>query len=122
MPIYNWSDLTELATLQVPSSVGGDGGWKGGAQSYLQDISSSAGRWNVFKEPILAPGLNLHLPGIDGDGWWASRNWRNSPMQFDATGKPAWLKLGRRGAGQSRAGGNVLSPQHQRCYRRRLLR
>ena len=96
VPIYNWSDLTELAILQVPSSLGGDGGWKGGTQTYLQEISSSGGRWNVFSEPILAGGLNLHLPGIDGDGWWASRNWRNSPMQFDATGKPAWLKLGRR--------------------------
>ena len=111
VPVYDWSDVSDLATLQVPSYVGGDGGWKGGASTYLSQISSSAGMWDIFSEPILAPGLNLHLPGIDGDGWWASRNWRNSPMRFDARGKPAWLKLGRRAPAKA-APGEMYYPRN----------
>src|SRR5262249_3151533 len=39
----------------------------------------------------------LDLPGFDGPGWWASRNWRQTVLAFDAvTGKPLWRKLGRR--------------------------
>ena len=44
------------------------------------------------------------LPGVDGDGWWASRNWRNSPMRFNNAGIPAWIKLGRRASGMAKPG------------------
>jgi hypothetical protein len=47
----------------------------------------------------------LRLPGIDGDGWWASRNWRMTPLKFDLkTGAPQWLKLGRRAPGKAKPG------------------
>ena len=49
--------------------------------------------------------------GIDGDGWWASRNWRNSPMRFDSDGKPAWLKLGRRAPAKA-APGEMYYPRN----------
>ena len=55
----------------------------------------------------LEPGAKTkpRLTGIDGDGWWASRNWRITPEKFDLkTGRPAWLKLGRRTPGHAKPG------------------
>ena len=34
--------------------------------------------WNATKE-------HPKLYGIDGDGWWASRNWRKKLARFDKT-------------------------------------
>jgi hypothetical protein len=103
VPIYDWSDLKEQTALAVPSFSGGDG-WKGGQDVTLMDFNSSCGAYDIFAEPHLANRVNLRLPGIDGDGWWASRNWRNSPMRFDTAGRPAWLKLGRRAPGKAQPG------------------
>ena len=51
------------------------------------------------------PKVKQRLTGIDGDSWWASRNWRISPEKFDLkTGEPAWLKLGRRTPGHAKPG------------------
>ena len=46
----------------------------------------------------------LKLPGIDGDGWWASRNWRTKLVRFDKqTGRPLWA-VGRRAPGRAEPG------------------
>ena len=55
---------------------------------------------------ILDPGCakSLRLPGIDGEGWWASRNWRKKIARFDkATGRCLWA-VGRRAAGVAKPG------------------
>ena len=46
----------------------------------------------------------LKLPGIDGDTWWASRNWRTKLVRFDKqTGRPLWA-IGRRAPGRAEPG------------------
>lgn len=104
VPIYDWADVKTIAWLKVPSYVSGKGAWKGGASTTLGLMNCRGGGYNLWSQPRMAPGVNLMLPGIDGDGWWASRNWRNSPMRFNDAGIPAWLKLGRRASGLAKPG------------------
>ncbi len=104
VPIYDWADVKTIVRLKVPSFVSGKGAWKGGASTELGELNTRGGGYNLWSQPRMAPGVNLMLPGIDGDGWWASRNWRNSPMRFNAAGIPAWLKLGRRASGLAKPG------------------
>ncbi len=104
VPIYDWADVKTIARLKVPSYVSGRGAWKGGASTTLSELNMRGGGYNLWSQPRMAPGVNLMLPGIDGDGWWASRNWRNSPMRFNDAGIPAWLKLGRRASGMAKPG------------------
>jgi hypothetical protein len=88
--------------LAVPDFAGGDG-WKDPRDVFLSGLDSTGDSIYAIADPV-AP-VPIKLGGIDGDGWWASRNWRQSPMKFDAaTGKPAWLKLGRRAPGKARPG------------------
>ena len=103
VPVYDWADLQDVVTLDVPDFKGGDG-WKDPVMgAYLSGLDSAGDSIFTLAEAI-AP-VPIKLGGIDGDGWWASRNWRRSPMKFDAaTGKPAWLKLGRRAPGKARPG------------------
>jgi len=102
VPVYDWADLQDVATLAVPDFAGGDG-WKDPRDVFLSGLESTGDSIYAIAEPV-AP-VPIKLGGIDGDGWWASRNWRQSPMKFDAaTGKPAWLKLGRRAPGKAKPG------------------
>jgi len=103
-PVYDWGDLEKATDLQVPDFNGGDG--DPGREvtrvgmGFLRVIGDAA---YVRLEP--GPKVKQHLTGIDGDGWWASRNWRITPEKFDLkTGRPAWLKLGRRSSGHAKPG------------------
>ena len=103
VPVYNWADLREETTLAPPDFAGGDG-WKNPVLgAFLRDLDFTGSSIFAFAEPV-AP-VPIKLGGIDGDGWWASRNWRQTPLRFDAkTGRPAWLKLGRRAPGKAKPG------------------
>ncbi|NQT20196.1 MAG: hypothetical protein HQ592_10870, partial [Planctomycetes bacterium] len=103
VPVYNWADLREEVTLAVPRFAGGDG-WKNPVLgAFLTGLDFSGDSIFAFAEPV-AP-VPIKLGGIDGDGWWASRNWRRTPLRSDAkTGTPAWLKLGRRAPGKAKPG------------------
>ena len=103
VPVYDWSDVQKVVELQVPDFKGGDGGFKDPFRVEMDHFSVV----NNAVYAKLAPGTKtkLRLTGIDGDGWWASRNWRMTPMKFDLkTGQPAWLKLGNRAPGLSKPG------------------
>ena len=103
VPVYDWADLQDVVTLDVPDFKGGDG-WKDPVMGAFLSGLDSAGDSIFSLAEAIAP-VPIKLGGIDGDGWWASRNWRRSPLKFDAaTGKPAWLKLGRRAPGKARPG------------------
>jgi len=103
VPVYDWADLQEVITLDMPSLAGGDG-WKDPVRgAFLTGLMPAGDSYYAFAEPIGS--VPIKLGGIDGDGWWASRNWRQTPQRFDAkTGKPEWLKLGRRAPGKAKPG------------------
>jgi hypothetical protein len=102
VPVYDWSDLKKTVTLQIPAWNGGDG-YKNPNRVFLDRLSLENGAAYVSVQE--SPPQKLRLTGIDGDGWWASRNWRLSPMKFDLkTGAPAWLKLGNRAPGRAQPG------------------
>ena len=46
----------------------------------------------------------LDLPGIDGSGWWASRNWRKKLTKFDAKTGELWWAVGRRASAVAEPG------------------
>jgi FlgD Ig-like domain len=103
VPVYDWNDLTKVVTLNVPDFKGGDGGYKDPNRANIDFIQIANDSIYVNVNPISK--TKLHLGGIDGDGWWASRNLRMSPMKFDLkTGDPAWLKLGNRAPGLAKPG------------------
>jgi len=104
VPVYSWNKLQKVTDLQVPNFDGGD-----------QDPNRHVTRTNLANMKLvdgsayfrIEPGAKVrqNLSGIDGAGWWASRNWRITPERFDlATGQPAWLKLGRRAPGLAKPG------------------
>ncbi len=102
VPVYDWADLQDVVTLHPPDLKGGDG-WKKLVYTLPFDLRWQDGSIYSFAQPESV--VPLHLPGIDGDGWWASRNWRQTPLRFDVkTGRPAWLKLGRRASGFAQPG------------------
>ena len=52
----------------------------------------------------------LRLPGIDGEGWWASRNWRKKLAAWNADGTLKWA-AGRRAPGRAQPG-QMYNPMH----------
>ncbi len=102
-PVYDWGKVVAVTpALQWPSFAGGDGRkpvarvWIG--QQPLIDHDALY----TIAEPACA--LPLKLPGIDGDGWWAGRNWRKKICRFDtATGLCRWM-VGRRAPGVAERG------------------
>ena len=103
VPVYDWNDLQNVVELQVPDYKGGDGGAKDPLLVNLNEFRTHNG--DIYVNVSASPKIALHMTGVDGDGWWASRNWRMSPMKFDMkTGQPAWLKMGHRAAGPARPG------------------
>ena len=100
-PVYDWSQLKDETPLQAPNLNGGDG-WKTVSECFLPMTAGNRRRL------LLAGGSEydqkLKLPGIDGDGWWASRNWRTRLVRFDKqTGRPLWA-VGRRAPGRAEPG------------------
>jgi FlgD Ig-like domain len=101
-PLYDWSTLVALEpALHWPSFTGGDGRktvarvWPG------REIRDGASLYTIAAPDCAQP---LKLPGIDGDGWWAGRNWRKKICRFDlATGQCRWA-VGRRAPGVAERG------------------
>ncbi len=92
-PVYDWSQLKDETPLQAPNLKGGDG-WKTASECFLPRPLETADAFYSLVAPSTDP--KLKLPGIDGDGWWASRNWRTRLVRFDKqTGRPLWA-VGRR--------------------------
>jgi len=101
VPVYDWRDVETVVRLQRPNLLGGDG-TKTIKWVAPQGVSASGTDWITFAEA--ATDMKLNLPGIDGEGWWASRNWRRTPMLYGPDGTPRWLKLGRRAPGRAKPG------------------
>jgi hypothetical protein len=102
VPVYDWSKLEKAADLHLPDFNGGDG-TKPVNRCRLNGLYETPDAWYTIAAPGTA--VPMRLPAIDGDGWWGSRNWRKTPLRFDAkTGKPCWLKLGRRAPARAKPG------------------
>jgi hypothetical protein len=103
VPVYDWSDLVKVVTPRAPAWNGGDGYKNPTGIALLDGMKIADGSLYIKADARIK--TRPRLTGIDGDGWWASRNWRMSPMKFDLkTGAPAWLKLGSRASGVARPG------------------
>jgi hypothetical protein len=103
VPVYDWADLQQEVVLQMPDFKGGGGDYKDPRTIAAEHLKLANGA--VYLTATAISKAKLHMSGVDGDGWWASRNWRMSPMKFDLkTGQPAWIKLGRRAAGVAAPG------------------
>lgn len=100
-PVYDWSRIEELPNLALPSFVGGDGR-KTVRNIWLPSQMTADDATYAIAEPGCAQPQKL--PGIDGDGWWAGRNWRKKICRFDdATGALRWA-VGRRAPGVAERG------------------
>ncbi|MDB5175026.1 MAG: hypothetical protein JWN51_3799 [Phycisphaerales bacterium] len=87
--------------LTPPSFVGGDGLKVVSGVDMPMPLAADDGLYAVVKPQ--SP-KNLDLPGIDGLGWWASRNWRDKLVKFDKNnGEPLWA-VGRRAPGLAEPG------------------
>ena len=101
VPVYDWSDVETVVKLREPQLAGGDG-VKPVIGVNARTLHADGDGWMTFGQAH-ATG-KLHLGGIDGEGWWASRNWRQTPLLYRADGTPNWLKLGRRAPGRAQPG------------------
>lgn len=100
-PVYDWSKVEELPNLALPSFAGGDDRKKVGNTWIASQLVDGGSTWAITDPSCAQP---LKLPGIDGDGWWAGRNWRKKICRFDtATGALRWA-VGRRAPGVAERG------------------
>ena len=100
-PAYDWRQLRDLVPLEAPDLTGGDGTKKIRAYVLPMPIETGDAYYSMVNPESELP---LDLPGIDGRGWWASRNWRTKVARFDKqSGKPLWV-VGRRAPGQEERG------------------
>ena len=96
VPVYDWSMVQRTVALQPPSFLGGDGSKEVGQVSMPIPLQAEDGLYAVVSP---SPARKLELAGIDGAGWWASRNWRDKLTKFDRkTGEVLWA-VGRRAPG-----------------------
>ncbi len=93
-PVYDWSQLKYLdPNWKYPSMTGGDG-QKKVPFIWTSNLIPTRDAYYTILDPSCDK--KLKLPGIDGDGWWAGRNWRKKIAKFDKeTGKCLW-SVGRR--------------------------
>nr|MBA3686511.1 hypothetical protein [Planctomycetota bacterium] len=93
-PVYDWSQFRiDAASPVYPDLSGGDG-----EKKVVYTLPASLIQTADATFALLEPACDRHLklPGIDGDGWWAGRNWRKKIARFDpATGRCLWA-VGRR--------------------------
>lgn len=106
-PVFDWADLEILSTDEIPDFHGGDGSKTPGNVSTLGSTTKDGTRYALL-EPS-APS-DLRLPGIDGEGWWASRNWRKKIAAWNTDGTLKWT-VGRRAPGRA-APGQMYNPMH----------
>lgn len=101
VPVYDWSDLRDLVPLQAPDLTGGDGTKEIRMCDLPLPIETADAYYSMVSPSSMKP---MILPGIDGQGWWAGRNWRTKVARFDKlTGKPVWA-VGRRAPGLAQPG------------------
>ncbi len=100
-PVYDWATVEDPAPLTAPDLTGGDGTKM--VSSVLMGVPLETPTASyALMEP--EAGQKLTLPGIDGQGWWASRNWRTKLARFDPkTGQCLWA-VGRRAPGKAEPG------------------
>ena len=100
-PVFDWADV-EISTdgLALPDFRGGDGVKIPGVVQILGSTTKDGARYALL-DPAAPSGLRL--PGIDGDGWWASRNWRKKIAAWDASGLLQWA-VGRRAPERAKPG------------------
>lgn len=107
-PVYDWSQLRDLTLRQTPDLGGGDG-WKKIVRCRMPvSTERPDGLYSMvfpeYDQTSAADKKNLVLPGVDGRGWWASRNWRSKVAKFDPkTGKCLWA-VGQRAPGLAKPG------------------
>ncbi len=100
VPVYDWSLVRKTAAAQ-PSFRGGDGSKAVGHVGMPIPLQADDGLYALVRPE---PAQKLDLPGVDGAGWWASRNWRNKLVKFDkTTGELLWA-VGRRAPGVAEPG------------------
>jgi len=99
-PVYDWEDLVFLPNWEVPDFRGGDG-VKIPGYSMMNLPTETEDGWYSIIDPHKPN--DLRLSGIDGDGWWASRNWRKKLARWDDNGKLLWA-VGRRTPGRAQPG------------------
>ena len=100
-PVYDWGQLEDPPALQAPDLNGGDGTKRVVRVGMDVPLETPEAFYSLVKPET---GSKLTLPGIDGQGWWASRNWRTKVARFDkATGRCLWA-VGRRAPGRAQPG------------------
>ncbi|MDB6174550.1 MAG: hypothetical protein JWL59_3861 [Chthoniobacteraceae bacterium] len=100
-PVYDWSRLQESVQLQPPDFSGGDNS-KAISSVWMPVPVETADAFYAILEPSAVK--PLRLPGIDGEGWWAGRNWRKKLARFDKkTGETLWA-AGRRAPARAQPG------------------
>jgi hypothetical protein len=100
VPVYDWSMVRKSAASE-PDFTGGDGSKVVGHVDMPIPLQADDGLYAVVAP---SPAKKLELPGIDGSGWWASRNWRTKLAKFDSkTGELLWA-VGRRAPGVAEPG------------------
>jgi len=100
VPVYDWADMKDLANRQAPDLTGGDGTKAITTYDMPAPIITPDGQYSLVSPASKA---KLNLPGIDGQGWWASRNWRTKIAKWDANGQLIWA-VGRRAPGKAERG------------------
>ena len=101
VPVYDWGRLRDLAPLQAPDLTGGDGAKKVAYVTMPLPLETADAFYSMVNPESEKP---LNLPGIDGQGWWAGRNWRTKVARFDKkTGRCLWA-VGRRAPGRAEPG------------------
>jgi hypothetical protein len=101
VPVFDWSDVKISATDRAaPDFSGGDGSKKPGVVRAIGSATQDGVHYALL-EPAAPQGLRL--PGIDGDGWWASRNWRKKLAAWNADGTLKWA-VGRRAPARAKPG------------------
>ncbi|MFA6294118.1 MAG: hypothetical protein WC637_20175, partial [Victivallales bacterium] len=100
VPVYDWS-LVKKTPASQPVLAGGDGYKEVRSVGMPIPLQADDGLYALVRPE---PSKKLDLPGIDGSGWWAGRNWRNKLVKFDKkTGEVLWA-LGRRAPGVAEPG------------------
>jgi len=101
VPVYDWSMVKMPYALEIPTFAGGDGVKQVRMIGLPVPIEADDGLYAMISPE---PAKDIELPGIDGAGWWASRNWRDKLAKFDKqTGKLLWA-VGRRAPGIAQPG------------------
>ena len=101
VPVYDWSLVQKTLALQQPDFSGGDGTKNVRSVDIPIPLQGDDGLYSMVSP---SPVQKLDLPGIDGSGWWASRNWRKKLAKFDKkTGELLWA-VGRRAPGVAEPG------------------